>query len=131
MQGVDMTKQPNYVLWDGECGICAHLAAFTRRSDRKQMFQVMPYQQAPSPPMTPDIQKACQTSMHVITSDGMVLRAGRASLYVMQHTGWGWIAKMLSLPPFIWGVEAAYWLFARNRRWISRILFPRSNSCPR
>ena len=54
--------------------------------------------------------------MHVITRDGDVLRAGRATLFVLQALGWRPVARLLSVPPLIWIVELVYRIVASNRR---------------
>ena len=38
----------NWVLWDGECGLCRRFAEWVEREDRGQRFRVVPFQQAPS-----------------------------------------------------------------------------------
>ncbi len=83
----------------------------------------MPYQDAPSPPMTDALREACAHSVHVVTAEGLVLRAGRASMFVLAHTGWGRLARFLSYPPMIWFVELGYWIVARNRKLFSRFMF--------
>ena len=83
----------------------------------------MPYQEAPSPPMTPELARACERAAHVILSDGGVLKAGRAALYVFAQLGFPRTARILGWVPFIWGVELAYYIVARNRRFFSRFLF--------
>ena len=75
--------------------------------------------------MSPAFADACERAMHVITKEGRVLRAGRASLFILDRLGWGPLARLLCLPPFVWGVELAYWLVARNRGLASRYLFTR------
>jgi predicted DCC family thiol-disulfide oxidoreductase YuxK len=75
--------------------------------------------------MTPALRAACEKAAHIVTADGTVLRAGRASLFIMEELGWGWIARLLALPPFIWGVELAYRLVADHRIFFSRFLFRR------
>ncbi|MFN3650512.1 MAG: thiol-disulfide oxidoreductase DCC family protein [Armatimonadota bacterium] len=112
-----------WVLWDGECGFCRRTVQWLERRDRAQQFHTLPYQSAPSPPMTPELERACERAVHVITPEGRLLRAGRASLYLLQHVGWGPLAALLCWPPFIWVVEAVYWLVARNRGFVSRFLF--------
>jgi predicted DCC family thiol-disulfide oxidoreductase YuxK len=84
---------------------------------------VLPYQEAPSPPMTPALHEACARAVHVVKSDGTLLRAGRATLFILEQIGWGWFARVLSWPPFIWIVELVYSLVANNRRFFSRFLF--------
>ena len=67
--------------------------------------------------------EACQRAIHVIKPDGTVLRAGRATLYVLEQIGWGTFARFLGYPPMIWFVEIVYWLVARNRRFFSKFMF--------
>ena len=73
--------------------------------------------------MTPELYAACERAVHVLTVDGRILRAGRASLFVLERIGWGWLARLLALPPFVWLVELVYWVVARNRPFFSRFLF--------
>jgi hypothetical protein len=73
--------------------------------------------------MTPALYAACERAVHVVRSDGTVLRAGRATLFILEKIGWGWAARLLLLPPFVWCVELGYALVARNRPFFSRFLF--------
>ncbi len=113
----------DWVLWDGECGFCRRSVNWLKRHDREDRFRAVPYQEAPSPPMTPDLYRACDRAVHVVRPDGVVLRAGRAVLYLLECVGWGWRARLFSLPPFIWAVELGYAIVAKNRRFFSRFLF--------
>jgi len=113
------------LLWDGECGFCGRSVRWAERHDAGHAFRALPYQQAPSPPMTPELRAACARAVHVLTADGAVLRAGRACLWVLERTGYGLLARVLSIPPLVWAVELGYWLVARNRRLASRVLFRR------
>jgi hypothetical protein len=61
--------------------------------------------------------------MHVITPDGRILRAGRASLFVLEKIGWPRLAAVLAQRPLIWIIELGYWVVARNRSLFSRVLF--------
>jgi predicted DCC family thiol-disulfide oxidoreductase YuxK len=65
---------------------------------------------------------ACARAVHVITPDGRVLRAGRASLHVLGQVGWPRLAAVLSRPLLVWLIEAGYWLVARNRGLIARVV---------
>jgi predicted DCC family thiol-disulfide oxidoreductase YuxK len=116
---------PALLLWDGDCGFCRRSVRWAERHDSGQAFRAIPYQQAPSPPMTPALRRACTQAVHVVTADGTVLRAGRACLWVLQRTGYPVLARVLSFPPLVWAVEVGYWLVARNRRLASRVLFRR------
>lgn len=73
--------------------------------------------------MTPELNEACARAIHVVRADGTRLRAGRATLFILEHVGWGWFARFLAWPPMIWFVELFYWLVARNRMFFSRFLF--------
>ena len=74
--------------------------------------------------MTSDLYAACQKAVHVITANGRVLKAGRATLFVLAQIGYpSFIIGLLNAPPFIWAVEWGYHLVATNRPFFSRFLF--------
>jgi predicted DCC family thiol-disulfide oxidoreductase YuxK len=112
------------LLWDGKCGLCRRATEWVRLRDRAGRFEIVPYQEAATPPMTPELRAACRRAMHVLTADGRVLRAGRASLFVISETGNRRLAAFLGLPPFVWLVELAYRIVARNRSQLSWLIFP-------
>jgi hypothetical protein len=74
--------------------------------------------------MTPDLLAASRVAVQVLTADGRRLAAGRGSLFVLAEIGWHprW-ARLLGRRPFVWLVEAAYWIVARNRSFFSRWMF--------
>lgn len=113
-----------WVLWDGECGFCRRSVTWAARRDSQGLLRVAPFQRAPTPPMTPQLRRACRRSVHVVTPDGRVLKAGRAALYVLGAVGWPKPpVQLLGLPPLIWLVEIAYRLVANNRILLSRFVF--------
>ena len=118
-----MRLDAHLVLWDGDCGFCGRAIAWLQRKDRQHRFQFVRYQEAPSPPMTPELYRACGEAVHVIDRQGSIRRGGRAMLFILEQEGWGPIARFLSLPPFIWFVELAYRFVATNRSWFSRFFF--------
>lgn len=75
--------------------------------------------------MTPALYEACRHAVHVVLPDGQVLRAGRAALFVLDRIGYRAFARIMAIPPMIWGVELGYWLVARNRAFFSNFLFTR------
>lgn len=75
--------------------------------------------------MTPALREACGDAVHVVTADGDVIRAGRATLFVLERTGWGLLARFLRYPPMIWFVELGYLVVARNRIFFSKFMFRR------
>jgi predicted DCC family thiol-disulfide oxidoreductase YuxK len=111
-----------WVLWDGECGFCRRCVAWAVRHDRANRLRPVPYQRAPSPPMTPRLRRACARAVHVVTPEGRVLRAGRAVLYLVGVSGWPEVVWLLGLPPLIWLIEIAYRIVAENRPLFGRFL---------
>ena len=85
----------------------------------------MPYQRAPRPPMSDALAAQCARAVHVITPAGAMLRAGRASLYVLGRIGWRRTEAIASRQPLVRRVEAGYWLVARNRPFFARFMFRR------
>ncbi len=73
--------------------------------------------------MTPELFAACKKAVHVVTMEGEILRAGRASLFLLEQIGWRIPARILALPPFIWAVELGYRIVAANRPFFARFLF--------
>jgi predicted DCC family thiol-disulfide oxidoreductase YuxK len=112
--------EKHWLLWDGECGFCRRSAEWVRRRDSAAVFEIVPYQAAPSPPMTPELYSQCSRAVHVVTNRSQVLRAGRACLFIADQLGYDWIARPLLLPPFIWLVELGYKIAAANRPLLSR-----------
>ncbi|MBI2087550.1 MAG: DUF393 domain-containing protein [Deltaproteobacteria bacterium] len=115
----------HWVLWDGACAFCRRAALWVKRKDLEHRFEIVAYQEAPSPPMTPALYSACQEALHVVTMEGKVLRSGRACLFILEGLGWRSLARFLRWPPLVWIVELCYRLVAANRWLFSRIVFRR------
>jgi predicted DCC family thiol-disulfide oxidoreductase YuxK len=118
-------SEKHWLLFDGDCDMCRRSAAWVRRRDMQRQFEIVAYQSAPSPPMTPTLAAACEKAIHVVRADGTILRAGRACLFILERIGWGRWARLLTVPPFLWLVELGYWIVARNRSFFARFLFRR------
>ncbi len=73
--------------------------------------------------MTPELREACKRALHVLTSSGEILKAGRAALFVLEQIGYRRLARLLRLPPFVWAVELGYRIVASNRSLFARLLF--------
>ncbi|HXV80159.1 MAG TPA: DCC1-like thiol-disulfide oxidoreductase family protein [Candidatus Binatia bacterium] len=111
----------HWLFWDGSCNFCRRLVAWVKRKDIDHRFEVLPYQMAPSPPMTPTLYAACEKAVHVVKADGGTLRGGRACLFVLGTLGWT-SARILWRPPLVWAVDLGYWIVASNRRLFARLL---------
>jgi len=110
------------ILFDGECDFCRRQVERVSARDKGLLFIPIAYQEAPSPPMTPALFMACQRAVHVVQHDGTILKAGKAVLFIMEHTGLGVPARILAHPPFLWFVEFAYGVVARNRSFFGRFI---------
>lgn len=112
--------EKHILFYEGGCAICERFIAWIRRKGDK-IFVIYPYQTAPEPPMNAHLRKACERAIHVITTDGEILRGARATLFVLEKLGWGGFARFLQLPPFLWFGEIVYELVARNRKWLEKL----------
>lgn len=120
----------NLLIWDGECGFCRNAVTWLLRQDRAHRFRAAPYQDLPSPPMTPALRKQAERAVQVLTPQGRQISGGRAVLFVLEQANWHpWLMRLAGRWPLVWGVEAGYWVVARNRQFFSRIMF-RNGGCP-
>ena len=86
-------------------------------------MELLPYQDAPDPPVSPEIRAACADSLHVIDVDGTVYNGMRGLLFVAERIGWPRSSRLLALPPMIWVGELGYVFMANNRPLFARFLF--------
>ena len=121
-----MTER-HWLLYDGDCAMCRRTVNWIGKRDTETQFEIIEFQIAPTPPMTPEIYEACKKAMHVVTADGKILHGGRAMMFVLERINWGYeiVPRFLSLPPMIWFVELGYKLVAANRQFFSRFIFNR------
>lgn len=111
------------LLWDGACEFCRKCVEWIRTRDASGRIKPIPYQEIPSPPMTGPFRERCGRSIQLFLPGRPALSAGRAALAVLSLLGWRKTAAFLTVPPLIWGVEAAYRIVARNRTLFSRLVF--------
>ncbi|MBA3727290.1 MAG: hypothetical protein H0W86_12865 [Armatimonadetes bacterium] len=65
--------------------------------------------------MTPALRKACERALHVVRSNGEILRGGPAVRLIRNCMGLGSPPKPL--------LDAAYWLVSHNRDLFSNFLY--------
>jgi predicted DCC family thiol-disulfide oxidoreductase YuxK len=123
-----MDERRHWIVWDGACGFCRRAVTWALARDRDRRFEAVPFQEIPDPPMTPELRAACQDAVHVRTTDGHWLRGGRACLFVLERIGWPCLARVASVPPFVWLVELGYRIVARNRPFFSRVFARRADA---
>ena len=117
--------EKTWMLWDGDCEMCGRVAGWVTAHDKAGRIRASSYQNAPTPPMTPDLYRACEFAVHTVDADGRVLRAGKACLRLLELLGHGTLARILGLPPFIWVLELGYKIVARNRPFFAHFIFTR------
>jgi predicted DCC family thiol-disulfide oxidoreductase YuxK len=121
-----LVERRHRIVWDGDCGFCRRAVEWALAHDRDGLFVAVPYQELPSPPMTPALRDACRAAVHVETADGRWLRGGRACLFVLERVGWPRLARVARVAPLVWLVELGYRLVAGNRGFVSRLMFRRA-----
>jgi predicted DCC family thiol-disulfide oxidoreductase YuxK len=95
------------------------------------LIKTIPFQEAPTPPMTPELARACSQAIHLIAPDGRVSRAGRAAVELLALLGWRRTATLLGRRPLIWLVEVGYRIVADHRPFFARFLFRNEDEPPR
>jgi predicted DCC family thiol-disulfide oxidoreductase YuxK len=113
----------NLVLYDGNCGMCRRMANWSRRHDAYQRLTFVPSQEGPPEIMTPEMLETCETSVQVVTSDGVTIGGGRAVLFVLGQLGWKRFERFFTHRALIGIVEAVYKVVATNRVFFSKLLF--------
>ena len=79
--------------------------------------------------MTPQLYRECERALHVIKANGEVLKAGRASMFILETIGYPrWLVRPLTWPPLIWFTELGYRVVANNRTFFSKFMFTDSGS---
>lgn len=74
--------------------------------------------------MTPQLYEASKKAVHVITANGRIMKAGRASMFVLEEIGYPrWLVRPFTWRPLVWFTELGYWIVARNRPFFSKFLF--------
>ncbi len=74
--------------------------------------------------MTPQLYAACQKAVHVLTIEGQILKAGRASMFVLEKIGYPRpLVRPFAWPPLVWLTELGYRLVAHHRSFFGKFLF--------
>ncbi len=106
-----------WFLWDGDCDFCREAARVLRERDLEQRLTIIPYQEAPSPPMTPALRVQAERAVQLVTSDGDRRSGAEAILFALRRAGWHpALMGLLLRRPLLWCAEAVYRLIAGNRR---------------
>jgi predicted DCC family thiol-disulfide oxidoreductase YuxK len=115
------------LFYDGVCGLCDRLVQFVLRRDRRALFRFAPLQSDAALQTLGHFGKDPRdlNTVYALTSDGRLLRKGRAVLWVLRQLGFPWSLAVAfgALPTAV--LDWFYDRVARNRY----RLFGRLDSC--
>jgi predicted DCC family thiol-disulfide oxidoreductase YuxK len=117
-------SQRNYLLFDGDCGICSYCAEILERMDQRDLFRITPYQtfsEAELSRFSLDYQQ-CDQKLQVISKSGRVHGgAFGVNYFCWQYFPWSVLVALIYLIPVILIAELIiYRLIARNRHRLSQ-----------
>ncbi len=116
-----MNSPTTWLLWDGDCDFCESWAGWLEQNDTNVVLTIIPYQDAPSPPMTPALRIQASRAVQLVTSDGTHLSGAAAVLFALESVGWhAGVMRALQRRPLLWLADAGYWVVARSRGRIGR-----------
>ncbi len=122
--GLQMDAEVYWLIWDGGCTFCANTVAWFGRLDRDRKFVIVPYDECPSPPMTPALRHEAERAIQVVARDGRRFSGGRAVLFVLAEVGWHrTLMRLAATPPLVWIVAFGYRFVANHRQLLSRFFF--------
>jgi predicted DCC family thiol-disulfide oxidoreductase YuxK len=114
----------DYLLFDGDCGICSAASTWAGQLDHRQRFVIQPYQ------TYAEIELArfglsyavCDRKVQVITRRGRVYAGAFAVNYYLWHQfPWTLLVLLIyALPVLLLGEVLGYALVARHRRRLSQ-----------
>lgn len=116
------------LLWDGSCDFCRWCVRWVESHDARKRIKAIPYQEVSSPIMTDSFRAQCARSVQLLLPGSPPLSGGRAVLAVFSMLGWRKTAAFLSTPPLIWVIQAGYWVTARYRGALGRLLNGKEHS---
>jgi predicted DCC family thiol-disulfide oxidoreductase YuxK len=121
---------PDYIFYDGHCGLCHGAVRFALRRDRSGIaFRFAPLQGDTFAALVdPAVRAALPDSIVVLTADGALLNRSEAILRILDRIGGGWraLGKIFRIiPPAL--RDAVYNLVASVRY---RIFGRRDELCP-
>ncbi|MBI1761344.1 MAG: DUF393 domain-containing protein [Acidobacteria bacterium] len=114
----------DYILFDGDCGICSYSAEVAQQIDQRRQFVIEPYQAIAEA----ELQRygisnnACDRKVQVITRRGRVYAGAFAVNYLLWQR-WPWrllILLIYAVPVLLVCEVIGYALVARNRQRLSR-----------
>lgn len=122
---IELGRQ-DYLLFDGDCGICSYTAEICKRMDQQQQFVIAPYQSVAEEQLRKLglSYEQCSRAVQVITPRGRVYAGAFAVNYFLwQRLPWSLLVLLLyALPPLLLLELIGYRLIANNRHRLSQWL---------
>ena len=118
---LDQQHQKYTILWDGDCVFCSRCAAWVQKNTSSSV-ELIPYQNAPNPPVDTDLASECGKAVHLQFPNGNFERGGQACLTIMELVGYKRVGRVFRNRFLRWIPEAIYHLISRNRKLLSSFL---------
>ena len=112
----------HHLLWDGDCGICSRAVTWFGRFIDPSVVEPIAFQTGGDDLCSPALRAACERSIQLRRPDGSAVSSIRAIGEALRLSGHIRVAAIMVRPGVRWGLEAGYWLVARNRARISRLM---------
>ncbi len=126
----DSDSTPDYLFYDGHCGLCHRSVQFALRHDKPgTRFRFSPLQGETFPTLVDSQRRAAiPDSIAILTPDGTVLTRSDAVIRVLSRIGGGWrtLGKLLQIIPR--PIRDAGYSFVASVRY--RIFGRREDLCP-
>jgi predicted DCC family thiol-disulfide oxidoreductase YuxK len=114
----------DYMLFDGDCGICTSFSEMAKRVDTQKRFVVEPYQKFSEEELRPfgTTHRKCAKKIHVIARSGHVYTGAFALNYFFIHYfPWSIPVVLVYTIPILLLIEIiGYAVVAKNRYHLSR-----------
>lgn len=118
--------EPPVVLFDGDCGVCTYLADKARKIDRAHEFKVEPFQSFSETELLRFglSYKTCAQKLRVVSRGRKVYSGAHGvNYFLFKQFPWSILVTLVYVVPVFLLLEMiGYWLVAKNRGKISRIL---------
>lgn len=122
---IDLGKR-NYLLFDGDCGICSYSAEWAKKQDRSGEFIIEPYQRFPEHELIRLglTYEDCAREVQVVSGRGRVYGGAIAvNYFLLKRFPWMLLVILIYAIPALLLLEViGYRLVARNRHRVSRWL---------
>jgi predicted DCC family thiol-disulfide oxidoreductase YuxK len=118
--------QYNYLLFDGDCGICTYSSELAKKIDARKLFRVVPYQQFPEKQLQRYrlSHEQCASKVQVISRRGRVYSgAFGINYFLFSYFPWSLLVILIYAMPVLLLLElVGYALVAKYRHRLSRWL---------